>query len=293
VKPLITISPHSGFCFGVVYAVEMAEAYLAEHPYLYCLGDIVHNDEEVRRLQAKGLRIISHQDLSNLRGETVLFRAHGEPPETYEMARRYDIRLLDASCPVVLKLQNRLREIDQPGIQIVLLGSPGHPEVVGLMGQIEAAQFYLVSSAEEVESLALDSNKPTYLFTQTTKAPALFEAVKGRLLEKVPQAIVADTLCRQVSNREPHLQAFARSQDVVLFVAGKKSSNGKALFSICRAANPRSYFISKPEEIDLAWVEGAHRIGITGATSTPQWLMQATKDYLDAHFASQSVSTPV
>ena len=283
-RPVVTISPHSGFCFGVVYAVEMAEAYLKEHPYLYCLGDIVHNDEEVRRLQAKGLRTISHADLPNLSGETVLFRAHGEPPLTYELARRYNIRLLDASCPVVLKLQNRLREIDHPDVEIVLLGSPGHPEVIGLMGQIQQATLYVVSSAEEVDHLEFDPQKTVYLFSQTTKAPALFEAVKNRLLARRPDAIIADTLCRQVSNREPHLAVFARAQDVVLFVSGKKSSNGKALFSVCQAANPRSYFISRPEEIDFAWLEGAQRIGIAGATSTPQWLMEAVKAHVEAYF---------
>jgi 4-hydroxy-3-methylbut-2-enyl diphosphate reductase len=292
VRPQVTISPHSGFCFGVVYAVEMAEAYLSEHPYLYCLGDIVHNDEEVRRLQAKGLRIISHADLPKLSGETVLFRAHGEPPQTYEMARQYNIRLLDASCPVVLKLQNRLREIDLPHVEIVLLGSPGHPEVIGLMGQIHQATLHLVSSPDDVDLLELDPQKTIYLFSQTTKAPAIFEAVKQRLLAKRPDAIIADTLCRQVSNREPHLAAFAREHDVILFVAGKKSSNGKALFSVCQAANPRSYFISKPEEIDFSWLEGAQRIGVTGATSTPQWLMEAVKAYIESHFEQKATAIP-
>lgn len=270
----------------------MAEAYLSEHPYLYCLGDIVHNDEEVRRLQAKGLRIISHADLPKLSGETVLFRAHGEPPQTYEIARQYNIRLLDASCPVVLKLQNRLREIDLPHVEILLLGSPGHPEVIGLMGQIHQATLHLVSSPDEVDLLELDPQKTIYLFSQTTKAPALFEAVKQRLLAKRPDAIIADTLCRQVSNREPHLAAFAREHDVILFVAGKKSSNGKALFSVCQAANPRSYFISSPEEIDFSWLEGAQRIGITGATSTPQWLMEAVKAYIESHFEQKATATP-
>ncbi len=269
----------------MVYAVEMAEAYLAEHPYLYCLGDIVHNDEEVRRLQAKGLRVITHADLPKLSGETVLIRAHGEPPETYDLALRHGVRLLDASCPVVLKLQNRVRLVDQPDTQIVLLGALGHPEVVGLVGQIQEAALFVVSSPDEVDQLPLDPEKPTYLFSQTTKAPALFQSVVERLQARVPNAIIADTLCRQVSNREPHLVAFAKSQDVVLFVAGKKSSNGKALFSICKAANPRSYYLSAPEEVDWAWLEGAERIGIAGATSTPQWLMQAVKDQIEARFA--------
>lgn len=280
----MTISSHSGFCFGVVYAVEMAEAYLAEHPYLYCLGDLVHNDEEVQRLKAKGLRIISHADLPNLAGETVLFRAHGEPPQTYEVARQHNIRLLDASCPVVLKLQNRLREIDFPHIEIILLGSPGHPEVIGLMGQIHQATLHVVSSPDEIDQISFDPEKTVYLFSQTTKAPALFEAVKNRLLARRPDAIIADTLCRQVSNREPHLATFAKEQDVVLFVSGKKSSNGKALFSVCQAANPRSYFISSLEEVDFTWLEGAQKIGIAGATSTPQWLMEAVKAHIETYF---------
>lgn len=287
--PKVTISSSSGFCFGVVYAVEMAEAYLSEHPYLYCLGDIVHNDEEVRRLKERGLRIITHADLPALSGETVLIRAHGEPPETYELALRYGIRLLDASCPVVLKLQNRLRDIDQPDVQIVLLGKLGHPEVVGLVGQLQHAKLFIVSSAEEVDALPLEVEKVTYLFSQTTKAPALFAAVAERLKARVPDAIIADTLCRQVSNREPHLEAFARSQDVVLFVAGKKSSNGKSLFSICLNANPRSYYISSPEEIDWQWLEGADNIGIAGATSTPQWLMEKVKIHIERHFAAMVV----
>ncbi|MCS7188219.1 MAG: 4-hydroxy-3-methylbut-2-enyl diphosphate reductase [Bacteroidia bacterium] len=286
-RPKVTISSSSGFCFGVVYAVEMAEAYLAEHPYLYCLGDIVHNDEEVKRLQAKGLRIISHNDLSRLQGETVLIRAHGEPPETYAIALQNNIHLLDASCPVVLKLQNRIREIDREGVQIVLLGTLGHPEVIGLVGQIQKAKLFIVSSPEDVEALSLDPEIPTYLFSQTTKAPALFSAVREALLAKVPNAIIADTLCRQVSNREPHLMDFARSQDVVLFVGGKKSSNGKALFSICQAANPRSYYISIPQEINWEWLEGAERIGIAGATSTPHWLMERVKAYIEAHYESE------
>lgn len=284
-RPVVTISSASGFCFGVVYAVEVAEAYLAEHPYLYCLGDIVHNDEEVKRLQQKGLRVISHADLPRLAGETVLIRAHGEPPETYAIALQHGIRLLDASCPVVLKLQNRIRELDRPGMQLVLLGTIGHPEVVGLLGQIQQADVFVVSSPEEVEALPLDPEKPTYLFSQTTKAPALFEAMVKALQTRVPHAIIADTLCRQVSNREPKLIEFARSQDVVLFVAGRKSSNGKALFSICQAANPRSYYISSLEEIQWAWLEGAQRIGIAGATSTPQWLMEKVKTHIEVHFA--------
>ncbi|MCS7163174.1 MAG: 4-hydroxy-3-methylbut-2-enyl diphosphate reductase [Bacteroidia bacterium] len=284
-KPIITISERSGFCFGVVYAVAMAEAYLETHPHLYALGDIVHNDEEVRRLEAKGLRIIRHEDLPQLRGETVLIRAHGEPPETYQQARANGVHLLDASCPVVLKLQNRLREIDRPEVQIVLLGQLGHPEVLGLVGQIQQATLFVVGMPQEVDKLPLDSSRPTYLFSQTTKAPALFAEVVQRLLARIPHAIIADTLCRQVSNREPHLIEFAKSQDVVLFVAGKKSSNGKSLFSVCVAANPRSYYISAPEEVQWEWLEGAQRIGIAGATSTPQWLMEKVKAYIEAYYA--------
>lgn len=283
-KPTVTISSASGFCFGVVYAVEMAEKYLENHSHLYCLGDIVHNDEEVRRLQAKGLRIITHEELPRLQGETVLIRAHGEPPETYALALQHGVKLLDASCPVVLKLQNRLRDIDQPGTQIVLLGKLGHPEVIGLVGQIEHAELFVVEKPEDIDTLPLAPEKPTYLFSQTTKAPALFAVVAERLQQRIPNAIIADTLCRQVSNREPHLIAFARSQDVVIFVAGKKSSNGKSLFSICQQANPRSYYISSPEEIDWSWLEGAQRIGIAGATSTPHWLLHQVKAHIEAHY---------
>jgi 4-hydroxy-3-methylbut-2-enyl diphosphate reductase len=186
---------------------------------------------------------------------------------------------------VVLKLQNRIREIDAPENQIILLGTLGHPEVVGLVGQSHQAARFVVSSPEEVEKLPLDPSRPTYLFSQTTKAPALFQGVVEKLLEKVPTALIADTLCRQVSNREPHLKAFAESQDVILFVAGQKSSNGKALFSVCKASNTRSYYISSPEEVQVEWLKSAQRIGLSGATSTPQWLMERVKAHVESLLA--------
>ncbi len=267
----VEIDQQSGFCFGVVYAIEMAEDYLREHGSLYCLGDIVHNDKEVERLQAMGLQIITHEDLENLHDSTVLIRAHGEPPATYELAMKNNLALIDASCPVVLKLQNRVRQSYDEASTIVILGKKGHAEVNGLVGQTQG-RAQVISSVEEVDSLAIEG--PISLFSQTTKGTKLLYEVRKRMEERFGPVDFNDTICRQVSNREPELAKFSARHDVVIFVSGKKSSNGKALFGTCAEINPRSHFISGPEELQLEWFEDAEHVGICGATSTPMWLME-------------------
>jgi 4-hydroxy-3-methylbut-2-enyl diphosphate reductase len=274
----IEIDQHSGFCFGVVYAIEMAEDYLREHGKLYCLGDIVHNDKEVERLQMLGLEIIDHDRLSALHHATVLIRAHGEPPETYRIAMENDLELIDASCPVVLKLQNRVRQAYTDERQIVILGKKGHAEVNGLVGQTQQ-QAIVISSLAEAHALEID--RPVSLYSQTTKATQLFYEIRDVLAEKFEDFRAHDTICRQVSNREPELIRFSQDHEVIIFVAGKKSSNGRALYGTCRATNPRSHFVSDVDEIDPQWLVGASSIGICGATSTPMWLMEQVAQYLD------------
>lgn len=267
----VEIDPQSGFCFGVVYAIEMAEDYLDTHGDLYCLGDIVHNDKEVKRLEAKGLRIIDHDDLHQLQDATVLIRAHGEPPETYKTALENNIELIDASCPVVLKLQNRVRHAFNEDRQIVILGKHGHAEVNGLIGQIQEDAI-VISSEEEADKL--DISKPISLFSQTTKSTQLLYKIKEKLEAKGAEFSFNDTICRQVSNREPQLRKFADQHDVLVFVSGKKSSNGRALHATCQQVNAQSHFISGIEELDPQWFEGVESVGVCGATSTPMWLME-------------------
>jgi 4-hydroxy-3-methylbut-2-enyl diphosphate reductase len=290
----VTIDPHSGFCFGVVYAIEKAEEELDRYGKLYCLGDIVHNNMEVDRLQAKGLEVINHDQLKDLHDCKVLIRAHGEPPETYKIALDNNIELIDASCPVVLKLQNRVRTsfenaIDEDG-QLVIFGEPGHAEVNGLMGQT-GGKAIIVKNEDDL--VHVDFSKPVYLFSQTTKSTAGFQAMKKLIEDRAYKSmekevtdeflVTNDTVCRQVSNREPHLRKFAVEYDVILFVSGKKSSNGKALYEVCKSVNPKTYFISDVDEIDASWLENTESIGIAGATSTPMWLMQKVAETVKSH----------
>jgi 4-hydroxy-3-methylbut-2-en-1-yl diphosphate reductase len=286
----VTIDPNSGFCFGVVFAIRMAEEELERSGELYCLGDIVHNNMEVERLKAKGLKIISHEQLNSLRDCKVLIRAHGEPPETYQTAIKNNIELIDASCPVVLKLQNRVRKsFDETGErdgQIVIYGEVGHAEVNGLVGQTNGKAIVV---KEEADLEQIDFNKPVYFFSQTTKSTKGFTKMKELIESKInvkstePSEEVFeanDTLCRQVSNREPQLEQFATQHDVIVFVSGKKSSNGKALFSVCASVNPKSFFISDANELRKEWFDGVESVGICGATSTPMWLMEKVADSL-------------
>lgn len=281
---LIEIDPQSGFCFGVVYAIQMAEEQLAEHGELYCLGDIVHNNMEVERLQAKGLKIIDNEQLKDLHNTRVLIRAHGEPPETYRTAIENNIDLIDASCPVVLKLQHRVREgfldTEADGGQLVIYGKEGHAEVKGLMGQADGKAI-LVTGLHDLDKI--DYSKPIHFFSQTTQSTKGFEEVVNEIRRRLQgntenfsvQLETNDTLCRQVSNREPQLRRFSEKHDVIVFVAGKKSANGKVLYEVCKEVNPRTYFAQDGGELQAEWFDGAQSVGICGATSTPMWLMES------------------
>ncbi|MGJ1194907.1 4-hydroxy-3-methylbut-2-enyl diphosphate reductase [Sphingobacterium spiritivorum] len=275
----VTIDKDSGFCFGVVYAIDMAEEILEEDGYLYCLGDIVHNDEEVARLKAKGLRIINHEDLPALQHEKVLIRAHGEAPETYKIALRNNITLIDASCPVVLKLQNRIKTSHDDDEKILIFGKHGHAEVIGLQGQTndEALVFQDITELDNVE---LPSSFT--LYSQTTKSVDKFYEIKEELIKRGYDVKANDTICRQVSNRYEDLGDFARQYDKIVFVSGKKSSNGKVLFDVCQKANPNSYFISGTDEIDSSVFAENDSVGICGATSTPMWLMKDVQKAIEA-----------
>lgn len=275
----VTIDKDSGFCFGVVYAIDMAEEILEGDGYLYCLGDIVHNDEEVARLKAKGLRIINHDVLPTLQNEKVLIRAHGEAPETYKIALENNITLIDASCPVVLKLQNRIKNSYDESEKILIFGKHGHAEVIGLQGQTnnEAIVFQDINELNEVE---LPSSFT--LYSQTTKSVDKFYEIKEELIRRGYDVKANDTICRQVSNRYEDLGDFAKKYNKIVFVSGKKSSNGRVLYDVCKAANPNSYFISDPKEIDPSVFAENDTIGICGATSTPMWLMEQVKGSLEA-----------
>ena len=274
----VSIDQDSGFCFGVVYAIDMAEEILAEDGYLYCLGDIVHNDEEVERLKAKGLRIIEHEQLKDLHNEKVLIRAHGEAPETYKLALENNILLIDASCPVVLKLQNRIKTSFDENEKILIFGKHGHAEVVGLQGQTnnEALVFQDIAELDDADLPARFT-----LYSQTTKSTDKFYQIKNELLSRGYEVKANDTICRQVSNRDKDLPAFAVKFNKVVFVSGRKSSNGKVLFEVCKKHNPDTYFISSPEELDKAMFTPGDTIGIAGATSTPMWLMEQVKATLE------------
>lgn len=271
----VEIDSHSGFCFGVVYAIQMAEEILNETGSLYCLGDIVHNDEEVTRLKAKGLKIINHDEFDTLRDAMVLIRAHGEPPETYKKALDNNIELIDASCPVVLKLQNRVREAYNQDEQIIIYGKHGHAEVIGLKGQTNGDAL-VIESFDELENIELP--KKVQLFSQTTKRTKNLYALKELLNEKGVEVDFNDTLCRQVSNRDIQLREFASRFDKIVFVSGKKSSNGKVLYDVCKEINPNTFFVSSKEEIDRNWFNESDSVGICGATSTPNWQMDEVKE---------------
>jgi 4-hydroxy-3-methylbut-2-en-1-yl diphosphate reductase len=274
----VSIDTNSGFCFGVVYAIEMAEEVLDEQGYLYCLGDIVHNDEEVNRLKAKGLRIIDHEVFNTLQNEKVLIRAHGEPPSTYKKAIENNITLIDATCPVVLKLQNRIRNSFDKKETIFLMGKKGHAEVTGLMGQINN-EGIVFGDINELETEKLPSE--ITLYTQTTKSKQKFKETREALESKGIKVNAHDTICSQVSDRDSELRSFALNYDVILFVSGTKSSNGKVLYNVCKEQNPRTYFISRVDEINFDWFGTNESVGICGATSTPMWLMEDVKKTLE------------
>lgn len=278
--PLVEIDEKSGFCFGVVTAINKAETELESSGSLYCLGDIVHNSNEVERLEASGLRTITHDEFRQLRGVKVLLRAHGEPPSTYAVARENNIRVIDATCPVVLKLQQRIKDMHRtsPETQIVIYGQAGHAEVNGLVGQTDGKAIVV----ENIEDLsAIDFTRNIALYSQTTKSVegfrSIIEVISARL--KAPARLMSfDTICRSVAGRVDHLRRFAAAHEVVIFVAGEKSSNGRILYNHCLEANPNSFLVADESQLDVNWIAGVSSIGICGATSTPRRLMEQVRD---------------
>ena len=276
----IEIDTASGFCFGVTTAIGKAEEELSHSDSLYCLGDIVHNERECERLRVLGLQTIDHATFSKLHDSKVLLRAHGEPPSTYAQASENGIEIIDATCPVVLQLQRRIkRKYDAPNRpQIVIYGKRGHAEVLGLVGQTNG-EAIVIENLEEAEGL--DFTRNICLFSQTTKSLEGFQRIVAYITEHIQAPAefeYFDTICRQVANRLPNIREFATRHDVILFVCGLKSSNGKVLFEECRKVNPKSYLVDEPGNINSSWFNGAQSVGICGATSTPKWLMEACRE---------------
>lgn len=297
----IEIDDKSGFCFGVVRAITEAERALGSGGTVYSLGDIVHNRIEVQRLEQLGLQTVAHEDMTRLGGKRLFIRAHGEPPSTFTRAAELGIEVIDATCPVVARLQRRVKQAHEAmriaGGQVVILGKRGHAEVAGLTGQVPDPTIVI----EGEEDLPLiDFTRPIYLLSQTTQSIGLFERLSAEMRRRAADpamVVIEDTICRQVSNRELHLTAFARRFDTVIFVCGRKSSNGKVLYEVCRAANPASHQIEEPSELDAAWFTGVSSIGICGATSTPKWLMQQVVDAIrnpnrETGFPDKTADTP-
>ena len=284
----VEIDRRSGFCFGVINAIKSAEGLLSDSSQLYCLGDIVHNEKEVERLEKMGLESISKEKYFTLKDCKVLIRAHGEPPETYEYAEKNNIELIDATCPVVITLQEKVKQsydanMEEKG-QIVIYGKKGHAEIIGLDGQTENNAI-VIESINELEKI--DYNRPVSLYSQTTKRIEDFYRIADEVKSKMTPGVhleIKDTICRQVSNRVPNLKKFATNFDMILFVAGKKSSNGQYLFSVCKEENENSYIISEIEEINKDWFSGVESVGICGATSTPNWLMDEVANWIQENY---------
>ncbi len=279
----IEIDKNSGFCFGVEEAVKRAEEELKNGNKIYCLGQIVHNEMEVKRLEDMGMITLSYDEFKQIKNIGVLLRAHGEPPETYEIAKKNNINLIDATCPIVTKFQKRVKKVHDESKndeQVVIYGKKSHPEVIGLAGQI-GYNAIIIENEEDIQNI--DFNKPVRLYSQTTKSIQAYKKISD-LIEKKSDAKgdpdklkINNTLCGQVSGREPKLIKFAQKHDVIIFLSGKKSSNGKMLFNVCKLANPNTFFISTTDELNPEWTQNAKSIGICGATSTPKWLMEKTK----------------
>lgn len=286
----VTVDKSSGFCWGVVRAINFVENELRASQKLYSLGDIIHNPMEIKRLREKGLETITHADLASLKDAKVLIRAHGEPPETYKKAREQGIELVDATCPVVTRVQERIRKHYNDGYQIVIYGKKEHAEVVGLVGQTHG-EAVVIKSVEEIEKA--DLTRKTVLFSQTTMDKLTFYRIKEELERRIKELVVEsfeenaldfhakDTICGQVSGRDRKLRSFAQENDIVIFIAGRNSSNGKVLYEICKQANPRTYFVETESEIQPQWFDRVENVGITGATSTPQWLMERVKHVIE------------
>jgi 4-hydroxy-3-methylbut-2-enyl diphosphate reductase len=289
---VVEIDKKSGFCFGVQNAVEIAEKALLRGEKVFSLGPIVHNDREVERLSALGLASVNHDEFGKLKNCKVLIRAHGEPPETYIIAEKNNITIIEATCPIVKRLQSKIKDTwiinkEKKG-QVVIFGKPGHAEVVGLLGQTEN-EGILVSGPDDLDKI--DISKPVWLFAQTTMSIRDYknfaEMIRLKMREKGFRNTdkllnVNNTICGQVSNREPHLKSFAKKHDVLVFVSGKESSNGKMLYSVCRNINPETHFVSSPDEINRDWFKGKKSVGICGATSTPKWLIEKVYDFISA-----------
>ncbi|HTK83240.1 MAG TPA: 4-hydroxy-3-methylbut-2-enyl diphosphate reductase [Bacteroidota bacterium] len=293
----VSVDKSSGFCWGVIRTIDIAEDELSSLPdgeKLYVLGDIIHNPMEIKRLAQKGLTTISHDDLEGLKSGKVLIRAHGEPPATYARAEGLGVELIDATCPVVWKVQERIRKFYDKGYQVVIYGKKDHAEVTGLVGQTNG-EALVIKSIEEIESI--DLSRKTVLFSQTTMDKPMFHKIKEELQRRIRELIVdsfeeqasefhaKDTICGQVSGRDKKLREFARQHDIMIFVAGRNSSNGKVLYHICQEANPRTYFVEEESELQPQWFEGVESVGISGATSTPQWLMERIKKNIESVYA--------
>lgn len=284
---IVEIDNQSGFCFGVQNAVEIAEKALLKGEMVYSLGSIVHNDKEVDRLSSLGLESIDYNTFKNLKNCKVLIRAHGEPPETYSIAEKNNITIVEATCPIVKRLQSKIRETwlktKEGDGQVVIFGKPGHAEVVGLQGQINN-EGIIVSGPDDFAKI--DITRPVYLFSQTTMSVKEFDnlvnILRVKMIEKgtTGNLAVNKTICGQVSNREPHLKTFAKKHDTIIFVSGRESSNGKMLFSVCKNVNPDTHFVSSREELERSWFEGKKSVGVCGATSTPKWLIENIRDII-------------
>ncbi|MEK7819294.1 MAG: 4-hydroxy-3-methylbut-2-enyl diphosphate reductase [Bacteroidota bacterium] len=287
----VTIDKYSGFCWGVVRTIEIAEQELSESKKLYSLGDIIHNTKEIERLSEKGLSTISLNDLDEKINAKILIRAHGEPPSTYKKAKELGLEIIDATCPVVTKVQERIKKYYDQNFQIVIFGKKDHAEVIGLVGHTNGVAI-VIKSLEEISQI--DLNKNTVLFSQTTMDKTTFYKIRDEISSKIKAKFevgsiedvavdfhAKDTICGQVSGREKKLREFAFENDVIIFIAGKKSSNGKVLFDIAKSENVKTYFIESEEEINLSWFGNSEKIGITGATSTPQWLMEKIKNFIE------------
>jgi len=294
----VTVDKNSGFCWGVIRTIDIAQEELrsrAEGRQVYVLGDIIHNPMEISRLEEEGLRTITHAELKTVRDGKVLIRAHGEPPSTYEAAKALGIEIVDATCPVVWKVQERIRKFYEKGFQVVIYGKRDHAEVIGLIGQTNGTAI-VIKSVEEIDKL--DLSKKTVIFSQTTMDKQTFRLIKEELTRRVKDLVVdsfedqalefhaKDTICGQVSGRDKKLREFASQHDVMIFVAGRNSSNGKVLYHICQEANPRTYFVETANELQADWFIGVERVGISGATSTPQWLMDAIKETIERQFVA-------
>lgn len=287
---VVEIDNQSGFCFGVQNAVKIAEQALMKDEKVFSLGPIVHNDKEVDRLSTLGLVSINHEQFKTLKDCKVLIRAHGEPPETYQLAEENNLTIIEATCPIVKRLQSKIKETwlktKEGKGQVVIFGKPGHAEVVGLLGQINN-EGILVSGPDDF--CRIDITKPVYLFSQTTMSVKEYKNLIDILKMKMSEAGITDTaknlfvnktICGQVSNREPHLKAFAEKHDIIIFVSGRESSNGKMLYSVCKNVNPETHFVSSQDELDNSWFAGKKSVGICGATSTPKWLIENIRDII-------------